>query len=187
MFVCACSRLCVYRPVVPLCPGWVTWVNCAARSNANSVLCPSTRVDIGSLYPLWMASQRPNSSPLLFFFSFVCPRPHRPPPPPPLSFVLMFPPPLDLCWLLCSCPRCWNVAGTGAAFQSDGWDLLRAPQLSLSWELGTLHAEDFLFFFAIVARLSENLYVGNGVCLTWRLLWESLHIAWWKIGCVCGF
>lgn len=38
-------------------------MNCAACSHANSVFCPSTPVDIGSLYPLWMASQRPNSSP----------------------------------------------------------------------------------------------------------------------------
>lgn len=99
-------------------------MNCATRSNANSVFCPSTQVDIGSLYPQWMASQQPNSSLSPFSLLYV-----PGPLPSSTSSFLFCPhvfPPLDLCWLLCSCPRCWNVAGNRAAFQSDGWDLLSA-------------------------------------------------------------
>lgn len=69
---CLCCPPLHFLACPPLVPRRATWMNSAGRSNANSVFCPSTQVDIGSLYSVWMASQRPNSS-LPSLLPFVCP------------------------------------------------------------------------------------------------------------------
>lgn len=120
--------LCIYRPVLLSSPAvWHGWTVLPAL-----MLILFSVLQLQLTLALCILCEWPPSGQILLFPPFpFCMSPARhPPPPPPLSFVLLFFfffLPLDLCWLLCSCPRCWNVAGNRAVFQSDGWDPLRAP------------------------------------------------------------
>lgn len=111
--------LCIYRPVLSSPAVW----------HGRTVL-PALMLILFSVLQLELTlalcilCEWPPSGQILLhppFFSLLYTQ--RSPPPPPLSFVLVFFPLLDLCWLLCNCPRCWNVAGNRALFQFDGWDL----------------------------------------------------------------
>lgn len=108
------------------------------------------------------------------------------PPPPSYPFVCLWPtalllpffcphappsPLLDLCCLLCSCPRCWSVAGNRTTFQTDAWDLLCTMEI-------TLICVVWLFFSSAVNRSVWAWARQWSVCMTCKLLQCLWDITW---------